>query len=247
MSHNPLGDVISCTLIYTLSNYAVYLEDLDLSFTGLSIQSTIAIKTLLASPDSQLKYLRLPGNKLGDDCICEICISLLKNTSLMSCNLSKNDISTLAGIAISKVLRANRTLKSINLSFSKISGTSIREISRSLMVNDSLLSLVMNSCSLNNTDSRDIGNMLAHNKTLQQLSITKNSITPKGLERMHYGLSKNNTLVHLALSGNLKIKLKHLEVLKGVSLPDVDVDIAKEDDFIRSKEAKESKLNHYLY
>jgi len=246
MSHNNIGDIVSSALIYTLAKYANSLEDLDLSFIELANQSSYALKEVLSDTENHLKNLKIAGNKLGDDNICEICIGLLTNTSLLTINLAKNEIENLGGLAIAKVLRANRTLKSMNLSFSKLSGTACREITRSLMVNDSMISLVMNSCSLNDSDSRDISNMIAHNKTLIQLSVTKNSITHKGLGRMHYGISKNNTLVHLGLSGNLSISLKCLEELKEISLPDVDVDIAKEDDFVRSKEAKDTNLNIYL-
>ncbi|CAG9319172.1 unnamed protein product [Blepharisma stoltei] len=241
-SGNQIGDKAVAALTLALMHASPCLEDYDLSYTGIGLPSAQALQQYLSDSPCQIQFLRIEGNKFEDAGACCIAMGLLCNSSVKFCNISKNDMETASGLAFSKVIRINRTLKGLNLSFSTFDEHVSKDLSRSLIVNTELKSLVLYKCGLTDKDMREFGHMLSANVALQQLMLNQNAIGYKGLSNLSYGLEKNKTLAHLGLSGNLGIKLRMLEKMKEFVPREVEIDIAKEDDFFRSAEEKKLKL-----
>lgn len=245
LSNNPIGDKSGAFIVETLSLYSPSIEILDLTNANLSIHSCTALQNYLNKPRASIQFLRISNNLLSDEGLCSIAIGLLINTSLVHLNISNCGLRLASGLAMAKVIRINRKLKSLILSQSVFSGKAIREICRSLIVNSQLLSVSFVSCRLIDDDAKEISHMLNSNMLMQQILLQNNEFTQKGLEWFRFGLSKNKSLVHIGLSGNPEIKLKALEKLKA-GLRQVNVDIGKEDDFLKSDEAKKMKLADFF-
>lgn len=241
-SENQINDKAASALILTLMQVSRNLEDLDLSYTNIGLLSAQAIQQFLTEPGCSLQMLRLEGNKLEDAGACCVAMGLLCNNSVKFCNISKNHLETAAGLAFSKVIRINRGLKGLNLSFGAFETQVARDLCRSLIVNSELRSLILYKCGFTDKDMKIFGHMLSANVALRQLMLNQNEIGFKGLNNLSYGLEKNRTLAHLGLSGNSGIKLRMLERVREFMPRDVELDIAKEEDFFRSAEEKKLKL-----
>ena len=246
LSSNAIGDKTGAFLIEVLSLNSPVLDSLDLSRTGLGTQACEALKNYLTSPDSRLQALRIQNNLLLDEGICCLAVGLLVNTTLVYLNLSSCGFELASGLAFAKVLRINRGLRALVVAQSMVSGRAIREMCRSLIINKYVVSVNAAACRLIDEDAKEIAHMLNSNTKLQQLILVQNKISKKGLGYLSDGIMKNKALVHLGLSGNSKLKLKALEKMKESLQKHVDVDISKEEDFLKSDEARKFKLIEYF-
>lgn len=237
---NPLGDSLCAFLCYTLAQYSESLSYLNLSYTSASHKTAKALQELLKVPHSKLNTLRLAGNRLEDDGVCSIVIGMLQaeESAVVALDVGSTSMEFTGVLALAKLLRINRTLGSLDLGESKLDAHSLRELCRALIVNTSLSSLSLRKCGLSDRDVRDLNQMLSNNLNLVQLSLSDNSFTPKGLSGLMPGLLQNKKLVHLGLSGNVALVLEHLDALKQEMAQTKEVEILKEDDFMKSAEAK---------
>jgi hypothetical protein len=145
-------------------------------------------------------------------------------------------------LIISKIIRLNRVIRNLNIS-GAAPGNAISEIGRAMIVNTSIRSLTLNECQL--TNIRELAQCLGVSRTLLQLSLAGNNIDQQSIDLIEENLGRNKFLVHLGLSGNSRISMAVIERLKRNCPANVEVDIAKEEDFFTSKEAKKVALFHY--
>lgn len=244
---NPLGDSLCAFLCYTLAQYSESLSYLNLSYTSAAHKTAKALQDLLKVPHSKLNTLRLAGNRLEDDGICSVVIGMLQaeESAIVALDVSCTSMEFTGALALAKLLRINRTMKSLDLGESKLDSHSLRELCRALIVNTTLSSLSLRKCGLSDKDSRDLTQALSNNQSLVQLHLSDNQFTVKLLKTILPGLMANRKLAHLGLSGNGAIVLEHLEEVKTELAQVKEVEIMKEDDFVKSIEAK--KLVAGLY
>lgn len=242
ISFNQIGDKSCALMVFALASFSKKLETIDLSFTQCGIMTANALQTSLQGERCYWNSLRIEGNSLRDEGICSIILGLMGNFSIQYLNISDNQLETLGGLAISKLIRINRTIRGLNCSKSELSGQAFHEISRSLIINPEIRSFSANFCKLCDSDAKEVGHMMNRNSKLQQLCITHNKFTNSGLEWFKYGLQRNRGLIHLALSGNEGIRLHGLEELKKDLQLNLEVDIGKEDDFYKSIEGNTLSL-----
>jgi Ran GTPase-activating protein (RanGAP) involved in mRNA processing and transport len=246
LSRNNLGDSPCAQLISTLTSSSPHLEHLDLSNTGSEVVTSENIGRMLNNPHSRLQTLRIDSNNLMDEGICCICVGLLNNISVKFVNFTNTGFELAGGLALAKVIRINRTLKGLALGNNKILGKPLREIARAMIVNNQIISLSVSDCFITDEDIKEFSHMLNSNSKLLQLDVSNNKITQRGLEHLKYGLSRNKSLFHLAISGNIALRLKTLEKFKASLSRCVLVDICKEEDFLRTNEAKKFKMIELL-
>lgn len=237
---NQLGDSLCAFLCYTLAQYSESLSYLNLSYTSAAHKTAKALQDLLKVPHSKLNTLRLAGNRLEDDGVCSVVIGMLQaeESAVVALDLSSTSMEFTGVLALAKLLRINRTLGSLDLGDSKVDAHSLRELCRALIVNTTLSSLSLRKCGLGDKDCRDLNQMMANNRSLVQVSLSENALTASGLFALLPGLLQNKKLLHLGLSGNVALVLEHLEALKQAMMQTKEAEIMKEDDFMKSAEAK---------
>lgn len=230
LTGNPIGDIVGHCMVKVLARYADNLESLNLTNTKAGQRTAEALVDLLIKPEVKLRVLGLSLNKIDDRGIEVLVEPLIFNTSLEILCLSRNPLSKLGALLLARIVRGNKSIKSLRLNGLDLSGRPIHDISRALIINKSLKDLSLNNSGLQDSDIKELCFSLSVNRSLSLLSLVSNSLTKEALKILSQLMTRNSTLLHIGLSGNIEIRIEHLDQLK-LSLPKTrDLEIVKQED-----------------
>ena len=156
------------------------LDKLNLSNNNICLDGLKKLSNLLSDEKCSLTKLNLNNNLIGDDGCATLSEGIAKNNSLISLNLSANNILNKGVVEIAKSLRSetgNKTIKKLNLSLNEIENSGLiefcfylkKEVNRFIKIN----------FSNNNLSDRSIiefGSFLKNQKNVTNLCLT-NKIT----------------------------------------------------------------------
>ena len=153
------------------------LNKLNLSFNNISSDGLKKLTKLLTEEKCALKKLNLSNNCIGDDGCTILSEGISKNNSLISINLSSNNILNKGIIELAKSLKGetgNKTIKKLNLSHNEIDNIGIIEFC-SFLKNEKKDRFTKIDISNNNLSDRSIieyGNFLQNQPFITNLCLT---------------------------------------------------------------------------
>ena len=197
--------LINCQLSYI--NY-LPLDILNLSYNNISKDGLKKLTKLLSEEKCKLTKLNLSNNLIGDDGCSILSEGIANNNSLISLNLSSNNILNKGVIAIAKSIKSdtgNKTIKKLNFSQNEIENTGLIEFC-SILKNENKNRFIKINFSNNNLSDRSViefGLFLQNHPTVTNLCLT-NKITNE---------NKNNFFTSCQNLDQLKkIKFEFLDI-----------------------------------
>ena len=132
--------------------------------------------------------------------------SLKSTSTLLTLNLSNNQITDSGIKYLSEALAINTTLQRLDMSYNIISDDGILYISDSLKLNESLHELILTKNNITNVGAKSLAEAIQVNTALQVLNISKNWISKEGVMRMLEACTKNKSLQKLVSTHNVLSK-----------------------------------------
>jgi Ran GTPase-activating protein (RanGAP) involved in mRNA processing and transport len=186
-----------------------YLTSLDFSGNSLGAKGVEKLSKVLST--TEVKYLNLSFNKLGDEGADYVSVFLSfgfgQYCPVTRLALCENSISSKGASFLFKSLKNNSILESLDLSKNNLSKGLSHEFLEFLYENASLKRLVLSSCLLHRQSLAGISEGLSRNFGLEELDFSNNFIQDSGCEDIAVGLNKNQVLKSLILTNN-KIRSK---------------------------------------
>ncbi|CAF1335933.1 unnamed protein product [Didymodactylos carnosus] len=135
--------------------------------------------------------LHLPYTDLSAKQITEIAHALKVNTTtLITLDISNNNISNEGAISIGDALKVNKTLTRLDIENNHILNEGATSIGDALKVNNTLTTLFISNNNISNEGATSIGDALKVNKKLVTLIIKNNNISDEGGASVVVGLKK---------------------------------------------------------
>ena len=128
--------------------------------------------------------------------------SLKSTSTLLTLNLSNNQITDSGMKCLSEALAVNTTLQSLDISYNIISDDGILFISESLKLNESLHELILSKNNITDGGAKLLAEAIQINTALQELNISRNCISKEGVMRILEACIKNNSLQKLVSTHN---------------------------------------------
>lgn len=129
----------------------------------------------------------------------QLCESLIGNNSLLSLNLSKNDLNANEAKTIANALISNKTLQTLDLSYNNIQDEGAQAIAELLELNKSLKLLFIQGNTISEAGANYISSSLSKNTSLKELNISRNPIKDEGVKKIADALKTNNSLISITL------------------------------------------------
>lgn len=126
--------------------------------------------------------------------------SSLQVISLANCNISDDDISSLA--ASLKENRNSLPLQALQLSFNNITCKGLDALTNALWGSRTLRELLLDNNDIGERGGHQLANILPHVKTLQVLDVGFNSIQSSGMRTLMKVVAETQNLTSLSVSGN---------------------------------------------
>ena len=128
--------------------------------------------------------------------------SLKSTSTLLTLNLSNNQITDSGMKCLSEALAVNTTLQSLDISYNIISDDGILFISESLKLNESLHELILSKNNITDDGAKLLAEAIQINTALQELNISRNCISKEGVMRILEACTKNKSLQKLVSTHN---------------------------------------------
>lgn len=184
------------------------LDILDLSNNTISKDKLKILSLLLSDEKCTLTKLNLRNNLIGDDGCVTLSEGILKNNSLISLNLSSNNILNKGAIEIAKSIRSengNKTIKKINLSQNEIENSGLIEF-----------------CFYLKNEAKD---------RFTKINFSNNNLSDRSIIEFGAFLKKHQFITNLCLSNKITNENKNiffssckdLEQLKKIDLESLDI------------------------
>lgn len=199
----------------TLKQYAIYIEDVNLSYNEITDIGAEALANLIRK-SPRLVGLNLKGNKIKSEGAQNLADALKYCTSLQTLDLNGNKIKTNGAMMVTELLFTHDKLESLNLGNNKIDHDGVIGILS--VLNSSNQTLV--ELNIDNPVYRTIcqsvaihfGKMFQNNEGLQKLSIRKHRLRDDGIYIIMEHLLENTNLKVLDLNCN-EISFKGCEAI----------------------------------
>jgi hypothetical protein len=168
-------------------------ENIDVPING-------QLDHILSAPGQN--ELDLTNKNLHDRDMATVCKHLRFNNSLVSIDLSSNNI-TLDGAAyLRNALHTNRTLKILNLSDNKLTDFGVTTLAYGLELNRTLERITLSLNQITDKGVESFVNMLDQNSTIAYVDLSSNEISDEGVRRLVDLLVRRHYLQHLYLHDN---------------------------------------------
>lgn len=181
------------------------LEALDVADTDLTIESIIAISTVLYN-NKTLKALNINRPILfsqQEETTVHFAKLLKVNTTLKELHLQKYEMRDFGMTRLAENLMDNNSLTYLDLSCNRITRDGVEELSKVLQKNTAIETLDLGFNRLEDDGAIHIANALATlNTTLKTLVVTTNNIGSKGLCALADAMKTNTTLTNIYIWGN---------------------------------------------
>ncbi|KAJ3221928.1 hypothetical protein HK099_002961 [Clydaea vesicula] len=175
-------------------------SNIVMKYHGLGPKGAQAIAEVLEY-NSTIKHLDLTGNhcfsggfNLGE--------SLRTNQTLITLNLSKNNLKNYGGKEFSEMLMENNTLKTLILKENKLTDDEAVHLAQGLKHNNTLLVLDLSGNEIGDIGAGELGLGLSQNDGLKELNLSWNHIRPRGTTAFFTNIKENVTLTHLNFDSN---------------------------------------------
>jgi V8-like Glu-specific endopeptidase/Ran GTPase-activating protein (RanGAP) involved in mRNA processing and transport len=151
--------------------------------------------------NTTLVTLNLSSNEIGDSGAVALGETLKTNITLTSLDLDNNQIGVPGSIALAETLKINTTLMNLGLGC-RIGSSGAVALAEALKINTTLTSLGLGSNRIGDFVVEALVEALKTNTTLTSLDLGGNKIGISGTKTLGKTLRTNNTLTHLDLSLN---------------------------------------------
>eukprot|EP01038_Epipyxis_sp_PR26KG_P007162 gene7162-9765_t len=189
-----------CATLISIKNSR--LRKINLSRNYLDIRGFMIIAGLLSFGPSSLIDLNLRNCAGSGKAIEKLLDALKPNKSLLTLDISQNDLGLEGAELIGDALANNKKLKQLSISDCNIPADGANSIFKGLINNNNLEILNISDNWIGDSGAESIGVMLRSNGILKHLDIQENHITSDGLSSIAKGLAKNKSLVFLGLQWN---------------------------------------------
>ncbi len=126
----------------------------------------------------------------------------IKNNTLISVDLERNDIGDVGAAKIAEALLNNNTLTSINLNCNNISDAGVIKIAEALLTNNTLTLISLRGNNIGDAGATKIAKVLGVNNTLTSISLRSNNIGDVGVAKITKALLTNSTLASINFKDN---------------------------------------------
>ena len=214
VSHSKIIDEAADELASVLFHNTL-LQELDLSYNSLSKLDSLRILKGMKNISS-LVTLNLSHNKIIDEAADELASVLFHNTLLQEIDLSYNSLSKLDSLRILRGMKNISSLITINVSHNEIIDEAADELANILLHNTSLQEIDLSYNSLSKLDSLRILRGMKNISTLITINVSHNEIIDEAADKLAYVLLNNASLQEIDLSYNSLSKLDSLRIFKGM-------------------------------
>ncbi|CDW83691.1 UNKNOWN [Stylonychia lemnae] len=182
-------------------------EQLDISDNKFDIEAIreLTKSVFMPNSDSNITYLNLSKNKLGDEAIKILCQSLLGYKSLTKLDLSKTEVTNDGAKSIGHLLEHNNELKELVLSWNKIRSQGGLLIAHGLRQNGGLRKLDLSWNSIGSGKEGALGEELGkalNYENLVHLDISHNKISKVDMIMIGEAIHNNHKLFGIHIAGN---------------------------------------------
>ncbi|CAG8440044.1 6564_t:CDS:2, partial [Scutellospora calospora] len=202
------------------------ITSINLKSTRISSETVTSIANLLKANKIKLRILNLSHNDISDSAVVALIEALEENTYLEELNLSNIKGARRIGQELEKSLTKNRTLKILNLSDCNISTNVVEALKKSLQTNSTLIDLDL---SYNGVSMNSFVDVLETNNTLTKLNLSYREFELDEARSLARALKNNNMITHLFLIETIfkpEIGLALVEAL-GVNKKLIELDLSK--------------------
>lgn len=198
LGYNNIGDDALIELAKALRDKKCFLEKLDLCYNQIGLNGARALLDhLTQNDDISLRTLSLNSNDLG----CEGAVNALRLPKLIRLNLRQvmNDISVTSEFA--NALSSNNSLVTLNLSQNNITDDGVGYVTEGLLDNKTLKELIIYGNKIGDEGVGKIADMLNKNASLIHINLSFNKeIGNEGVKKLADALKDNTTLQKLNLN-----------------------------------------------
>lgn len=202
---NRVGEIDIIAIAETLSDYAIYIEDIDLRYNEIGDEAAKALAMLISKAE-RLLGLNLQGNAIDIEG-AQILAESLKNCKFLQyLNLNGNQIQTDGAMSITELLFSHQKLLELNLGNNSINHDGIIGILSVLNCSNYTLEILNIDNPYYNSICQStaihFGKMLQNNLGIQKLSMKKHKMKCSGIYTITEHLLENNTLRVLDINAN---------------------------------------------
>jgi len=190
---------------HVLSKLTYLTEYVNLSGNSIGKMGCEHLVSIISLKNSRIIELNLEGNKLGDNCIGQLCDAIAYNDSIKKLKIGKNFLSDNVAERISKMLEMNSTLEELYIQWNQIKSVGGATIVNGLKSANHLkiLDFSWNSLGLNGSHfAKAFGSYIATNTTLAHLDLSNNYINKADAKIIAEDLKSNHTLYGFHFAGN---------------------------------------------
>lgn len=169
---------------------------------GMKQADALGFQKVLRSFPS-LTTLRLTGNSIDADLLKCICAGLVKNTTLLTLDLSHNKITDVGIAALATVLmKKDSSVRALDLSDNRIRADGGKALGQMLTVNGSLQELSLRLNRLGDIGGHYFFDGLRRNSGVRSLNLACNELGAEAARSLSEALRSNEALRSLDISGN---------------------------------------------
>ncbi len=170
----------------------------------------------LLSKNTTLQILSLKSNKLNDTDVVGLAEGLAENSSLVSLDLSHNEIGPACAGALATVLLRSE-LKELNLEWNKLLNAGGVTLIREGLPVTTVKRIFLGWNGLGDEAADALGKVLAGSSTLEELDISNNHVGPKGAALLAKGIQVAIGLTILVIHNNPLAEEGCLALLRAIS------------------------------
>ncbi|CAF4558765.1 unnamed protein product, partial [Didymodactylos carnosus] len=177
-------------------------KSFDFSNKGLSAKDARTAVANTLKINKTVISLNISNNNISNEGVTSIVDALKINKTVFSLYVSNNNISNEGATSIADALKINTTLKNLDISHNKISNEGATSIADALKTNKTLKWLDISHNNISNEGAISIADALKINTTLEWLYMSNNNISNEGATSIADALKMNKTLEWLDISRN---------------------------------------------
>lgn len=201
---------------------------LDLSDNNIQAIGALYIAQALLE-NKHLKHLNLSANHLGREGVTSLCKATISQQnftpidSLITLNLSKNDIDYIGATFLATALNHNTALVDLYLDNNSLHHTGIRSIVEAIHNNPHtyIVRLGLSNTQMGDQGAKELLDFLKSNLTIAYLDINRNNITQAGAQYIHNLLKDNVSITRLKMSQHLPLSQNPDEIKLRDNLQDI--------------------------